>query len=99
MCACLHHETGEPIIIKRGELGYWPMPASFTIEKLNADFDATPARIAAMQAGAMFGWHVPAADPDRYDTDGKLVASRIRKRKRPQSLSRISEPSCFRITW
>jgi len=75
MCACLHPETGVPIIIKRGEPGYWPMPTSFTVEKLNADFDATPARIAAMQAAAMFGWHVPAADPDRYDVAGKPFAS------------------------
>lgn len=83
MCACFHHETSEPIIIKRGEQGYWPMPASFTVDKLNADFEATPAHIAAMQAGAMFGWHVPAADPDRYDIGGKLLAPPARKRKRP----------------
>lgn len=79
MCACPHHETGEPIIIKRGESGYWPMPTHFTIAKVNADFEATPAMIAAMQAGAMFGWHVPAADPDRYDATGRLTASAARR--------------------
>lgn len=65
MCACPHPETGETIIIKRGETGYWPMPSLIAVDAFNASFNASPDAIAAMQAGAMFGWHVRAADPDR----------------------------------
>ncbi|MEZ0498152.1 hypothetical protein [Sphingomonas sp. IW22] len=72
MCACPHPETGETIIIKRGEAGYWPMPSLIAVDA----FNARPAAIAAMQAGAMFGWHVPAADPDRYDAVGSPLTDR-----------------------
>lgn len=73
MCACPHPETGETIIIKRGEAGYWPMPSLLGSDAFNASFNATPAAIAAMQAGAMFAWHVRAADPDRYDAAGHPI--------------------------
>ncbi|MDF0491457.1 hypothetical protein PX699_16770 [Sphingobium sp. H39-3-25] len=75
MCAAHLPGTDEPIVIKRGEKGYWPMPDGMTIEAINATFDATPAQITAMQAGSMFGWDVPGADPDRYDADGNLLHS------------------------
>lgn len=73
MCAFPHPETGEPIIIKRGEPGYWPMPSSIAIDRFNASFAVTPAKIAAMEAGSLFGWDVPAADPDRYDDVGNPI--------------------------
>ncbi len=76
MCACPHLETGETIIIKRGEARYWPMPSLIAVDAFNASFNARPAAIAAMQAGAMFGWDVPAADPDRYDAVGSLLTDR-----------------------
>ena len=74
MCATRLAGTGEPIVIKRGESGYWPMPGNTTIECLNALFDARPAQIAAMEAGSMFGWTVPGADPARYDDAGRFRA-------------------------
>jgi hypothetical protein len=76
MCACPHLETGETIIIKRGEARYWPMPSLIAVDAFNASFNARSAAIAAMQAGAMFGWDVPAADPDRYDAVGSLLTDR-----------------------
>lgn len=68
MCATRLLSTSEPIVIKRGEVGFWPMPDGMTIDGINSLFGATPAQIAAMEAGSMFGWDVPGADPDRYTT-------------------------------
>ncbi|AMK23219.1 MULTISPECIES: hypothetical protein [Sphingomonadaceae] len=71
MCAAFLPSSGEPIVIKRGEPGYWPLPEGMTADRINATFDASPAQIAAMLAGSMFGWHVPGADPGRYDETGR----------------------------
>lgn len=73
MCASHLPDSGEPIVIKRGESGYWPLPDGMTVQGINTTFDATPAQIAAMEAGSMFGWDVPGANPDRYDDDGQPV--------------------------
>lgn len=70
MCATHLPSTHEPIVIKRGESGHWPLPDGMTIERINAVFHATPAHVAAMLAGSMFGWDVPGADPTRYDAQG-----------------------------
>ncbi|MBV1686425.1 hypothetical protein KRR38_01735 [Novosphingobium sp. G106] len=70
MCATRNLETGGAIILKRGESGYWPLPADMTIESFNASFAPTPGQIAAMEIGSAFGWGVPGADPANYDTDG-----------------------------
>lgn len=73
MCASHLPGTAEAIVIKRGERGYWPLPEGMTVEGINTTFGASPAQIAAMEAGSMFGWDVPGADPDRYDADGRPV--------------------------
>ncbi len=73
MCGCHLPGTAEPIVITRGEPGYTPLPAGMTIEIINETFGATLPQIAAMQAGSMFGWHVPGADPDHYSQDGTLL--------------------------
>jgi len=74
MCATHLPETGEPIVIKRGETGYWPLPAGMTVDLINTTFEARPAQLAAMLAGSMFGWDIPGADPDRYDDDGRPMS-------------------------
>jgi len=71
MCATYCLSTREPIVIKRGESGHWPLPDGMTVERINAVFRASPAHVAAMLAGSMFGWDVPGADPTRYDGEGR----------------------------
>lgn len=70
MCATTLPSTGEPIIIKRGEDGYYPMPDGRSIDEINEAFEAKLNHVRAMEAGSLFGWHVPGADPDRWNEDG-----------------------------
>lgn len=42
------------------------------VEEYNRNLGVTKAQEAAMKAGSMFGFQVPAADPKNYDVDGKL---------------------------
>jgi hypothetical protein len=54
--------------IYRGMSGYVPMP-SLTDEmaiRFNEREKAERHHVEAMQAGSMFGWEVPGADPDHY---------------------------------
>lgn len=75
MCATYCPSTLEPMVIKRGQAGHWPLPDGMTVERINAVFHASPAQVAAMAAGSMFGWDVPGADPTRYDGQGRLKQS------------------------
>lgn len=66
--------------IKRGVAGYWPLRRKETeaearafAETLNSGEHTTKAQVAAMEAGSMFGWEIPAADPDRYSENGDLL--------------------------
>lgn len=63
--------TPPVIAVKRGEMGYHPIYTRATADDLNAGRGVTPAQREAMLAGSMFGWHVPAADPSRYDANGR----------------------------
>ena len=71
--------SGEIILLTKGEQGYqqtedYPdsdyMKNKSIVEKLNRDSGVTKAQAAAMLAGSMFGWDVPAADPRNYDENG-----------------------------
>lgn len=73
MCATRLPGSGGAIVLKRGESGYWDLPEGWTIERFNQAFEPTRAQIAAMEAGSLFGWDVPAADPATYDVDGRPV--------------------------
>jgi len=71
-------EPGRRIgIIKRGEKGYyetdWDSPnreddalVREAVKSMNEQRGVTPAQALAMKIGSMFGWHVPAADPDQH---------------------------------
>jgi hypothetical protein len=66
------HDAGT-IGVVRGHSGFSPMYGDWSADVLNAKTGVTKAQAEAMYAGAMFGWHVPAANPDNYDENGKLL--------------------------
>lgn len=81
--------TGELIQIRKGEKGYLPCydfsTGNQTQNRLladdrNAKSGVTKAQEAAMLAGSMFGWQIPAADPENYDEQGQLIKSKPRER-------------------
>jgi hypothetical protein len=56
-CAATNPSTGEPILIKRGERGYWPWygdPDAFNTKR-----GISKGQCEAMLVGSMFGWNVP----------------------------------------
>ena len=61
--------TGEPILIRYAEKGYYPitLPEGSTVEGMNESIGVTEAQRMAMEAGSMFGWRVPGADPRNYE--------------------------------
>jgi hypothetical protein len=71
--------TGETIIIKRGESGYYNSTRQFDADTLNSELGITKAQKEAMTAGSMFGWDVPASDPSLYDDDGKVIKEKLQK--------------------
>lgn len=81
-------ETGKIIIYKKGESGYYKTDIYTTskaeslelAEEHNAIAGISKAQAAAMQAGSLFGWHTPAADPANYDENGQPMKPRHRAR-------------------
>jgi hypothetical protein len=81
-CYATHPTDASLILLKRGETGYYPTEgyslnnAVPTFDELadllNERLGVTKAQRAAMEAGSLFGWHVPAADPTHYDCAGRL---------------------------
>ena len=73
--------TGEIVIIKRGESGYYPTDipakdiaeAKEIVDEMNEKGGVSKAQAEAMKVGSMFGWAAPAADPASYDKNGKLI--------------------------
>lgn len=76
MCYSVSPSTGELICIKRGEPGYYPSGSNVMNAEsnqnmanyLNEQLKVSAAQRQAMEAGSMFGWNVPSADPKYYDT-------------------------------
>ena len=85
--SCLS-DTGEIIILKRGETGYYKTDihcagkgdAKEISNGYNFKLGVSKAQEAAMLAGSMFGFDVPAADPAKYDKDGKPIKSKHMER-------------------
>lgn len=78
-CYGILPSTGDAIIIKRGETGYYRTFLSDDkefnrqlVDEYNEILGVSKAQAAAMLAGSMFGWHVPAADPNNYDENGHM---------------------------
>ena len=75
-------ETSNEIgIVRKGRTGYYLTDLATgnhdenreLVKELNEKAGLTPGQAAAMKAGSVFGWHVPAADPKSYDEQGKLI--------------------------
>ena len=62
ICASREPSTNKPIIIKRGERGYYDcLLPSFDVDGFNKRHDVTADAAECMLVGSMFGWHVPGA--------------------------------------
>jgi len=75
LCYSTLNSTGEVIIIKRGESGYFPIKDQTgltDIDLLNKNLGVTKAQVEAMKIGSMFGWHVAGANPAEYDENGRF---------------------------
>lgn len=81
-CYAVDLMTSRVVVLKRGEKGYYQVnqselqvdanaTAADKVDQLNAKLGVTPAQAAAMKMGSMMGFHVPGADPARYDEQGK----------------------------
>lgn len=79
ICYSILPSSGEVIQIRNGEAGYYPTRTEWMNDSEKKDYvmhqnrllGVSKAQEAAMLAGSMFGWNVPAADPRSYDKDGK----------------------------
>jgi hypothetical protein len=67
-CAARENGTGAPIMIRRGDSGFYPIAnTEFDVVLYNQRKGVTAAQVEAMIVGSMFGWHVPGADPAKCD--------------------------------
>lgn len=75
-CYSVLPDTGELVIIKKGESGYYkcefsePGDNRGLADELNVEGGVSKAQEAAMLIGSMYGWGVPGADPKNYDDNG-----------------------------
>jgi hypothetical protein len=73
LCYGLNLSDNAIIIIRRGVSGYYLTDygkgTDAVVDTLNARQGVTKAQREAMEAGSMFGWHVPAADPKTWERD------------------------------
>ncbi len=86
-CYSIHPATGELIYLERGTKGYRSVNASPNKEEnrsladqMNEKKGVTAKQEAAMLAGSLFGYHVPAANPQNYDEAGKLKKPKDKER-------------------
>lgn len=81
VCYSILPSTGDVIIIKHGESGYYRSEYSTEDKAFNREFandrnanlGVSKAQVEAMLAGSMYGWDVSAADPKSYDENGTLL--------------------------
>lgn len=80
-CYAILPSSGEIIIIKNGEKGYFKtdIPAATKkeakeiVDEYNKILGISKAQEKAMMAGSMFGWATPAANPANYDSEGNPI--------------------------
>ncbi len=74
LCYSVHESTGELIVIKRGECGYYPTDYNTPdkernvelADRLNEKLGVDMWQRQAMEVGSICGWDVPGADPAKY---------------------------------
>ena len=94
-CYAVLPSSGQLIEVRRGEKGYYPCAYStgdreynkILANQFNTHEGISKAQAAAMLAGSMFGWNVPAADPVMIQ---RASRSNREKRKRPPDRRSIS---------
>ena len=80
-CYAVLPSGDEIIIVKKGESGYYHTDkyghdraeALAIVDECNESGGVSKAQAAAMLAGSMFSWEVPAADPKNYDEQGQPI--------------------------
>uniref|UniRef100_A0AB74UII9 Uncharacterized protein n=1 Tax=Caulobacter phage BL57 TaxID=3348355 RepID=A0AB74UII9_9VIRU len=74
LCYAVSLETGETIVLKKDETGYYPtgygVQGQEVVDRLNERLGVTKAQVAAMTLGSVAGFHAPGADPACYDENG-----------------------------
>ena len=84
-CFSILPSTGQLIIIKKGESGYYPSEWDTGNREENRDIASShnesrgisDMQESAMLAGSMFGWNTPGANPQWYLDTAKYVNSNI----------------------
>lgn len=77
-CYAAHTGLNKVVKITKNIMGYEPVLIDVDCDvvkltkHINNAIDVTSAQSAAMFIGSMFGWDIPAANPDNYDEDGVL---------------------------
>ena len=86
-CLSTLPSTGEVIKIDRYQEGYTPRSVQKTpeenrawVDRYNEHNGISKAQEAAMVAGSMFGWDIPAAKPKNYDENGKAIKPKAKER-------------------
>lgn len=82
ICYGTHPSDQTLVMLKAGEVGYWPTEGysmgffkswDEVADMLNEQRGISKAQRAAMEAGSMFGFDVPGANPANYDANGRFV--------------------------
>ena len=99
-CYAVLPSSGQLIEVRRGEMGYYPCTYStgdrsynqVLANYFNAHEGITKAQAAAMLAGSMFGWNVPAANPSDRVCGRPCPGSRNICMNRPSCCGRNMSP-------
>jgi len=78
-CYGVLQSTNELIVIQRGVMGYFPQRpenapwGAENVDILNERLGVTKGQRIAMENGSMFGWDIPASNPNNYNEDGEWI--------------------------
>lgn len=74
LCFAINDVSNKVVILKKGVSTYFEYDNTrqLTCDELNESIGVSKAQAAAMKTGSMFGWDVPGANPENYDTNGIL---------------------------